>query len=135
MSEFIRCDPRAALALCETPTLAIWGSKDFQVVAEPNKAIIDALTAKYALPITTRVYDGLNHLFQPAGTGGIDEYGQIETTIEPKVLADIAAWIVQAVSKPAPAQRTDAAAMAEFEEELPKRLWLLPPAAAVEERR
>jgi len=110
-------DPRTALAL--------WGSKDFQVVPEPNKANLDALVAEHALPVESSVYDGLNHLFQPAGTGLIDEYGAIDTTIDPKVLADVVAWIAEAVGKPGPVQRPLGDSDA-----LPRRVWTLPAAGA-----
>ena len=40
-------------------------------------------------------YPGLNHLFQHCTTGLPNEYGQIEETISPEVLSDIAAWIKQ----------------------------------------
>jgi pimeloyl-ACP methyl ester carboxylesterase len=92
-TEFIRLDPAVALARLSTPTLAAWGSKDFQVVAEPNRTRLAALVAQHAPPVEMRVYDGLNHLFQPAGTGLIDEYGTIDTTFDPKALADIVAWL------------------------------------------
>ena len=40
-----------------------------------------------------RCYEGLNHLMQHCSTGFPSEYGTIEETIAPEVLADIAAWI------------------------------------------
>ncbi len=36
---------------------------------------------------------GLNHLFQTAKTGGIEEYGQIEESFAPAALDTIAGWI------------------------------------------
>jgi len=125
MTEFIRLDPRTALARLEAPALALWGSKDFQVVAAPNKANLDALAAEHALPVESRIYDGLNHLFQPAGTGLIDEYGAIDTTLDPKVIADVVAWIAQAAARPALPQR----ALGESDA-LPRRVWTLPPPEA-----
>jgi hypothetical protein len=38
---------------------------------------------------------GLNHLFQTAKTGAPSEYGEIEETMAPGVLAVIGDWIVQ----------------------------------------
>jgi hypothetical protein len=43
--------------------------------------------------LTLKVYDNLNHIFQTAQTGGIDEYGKIEETFNEKVLADIVGFI------------------------------------------
>ena len=41
-------------------------------------------------------YPGLNHMFQHAATGAIQEYGTIEETISPEVLADIVRFIKMA---------------------------------------
>jgi pimeloyl-ACP methyl ester carboxylesterase len=132
MTEFIRLDPRVALARLGTPTLAVWGSKDFQVVAEPNRAKLDALVAERALPVTTRVYDGLNHLFQPAGTGLIDEYGTIDTTFDPAALADVVAWMKDQVAPGAGRTAPSAApgtANTELPGEMPRRIWTSAPSA------
>lgn len=127
MTEFIRLDPRVALARLGTPTLAVWGAKDFQVVAEPNRAKLDALVAERALPVTTRVYEGLNHLFQPAGTGLIDEYGTIDTTFDPAALADLVAWMQARVAPsiaPATAPSpTPGTVNTEAPGEMPRRIW------------
>ncbi len=45
--------------------------------------------------ITIKRYEGLNHLFQPANTGSIGEYAQIETTFDEQVLRDIVQGIQQ----------------------------------------
>ena len=37
---------------------------------------------------------GLNHLFQRAQTGAIDEYSKIDITIDPEVLDVIASWVL-----------------------------------------
>ena len=132
MTEFIRLDPRVALARLGTPTLAVWGSKDFQVVAEPNRAKLDALVAERALPVTTRVYDGLNHLFQPAGTGLIDEYGTIDTTFDSAALADVVAWMKDQVAPGAGRTAPSAApgtANTELPGEMPRRIWTSAPSA------
>jgi len=36
---------------------------------------------------------GLNHLFQTAKTGSIEEYGEIEESFAPAALDTIAGWI------------------------------------------
>ena len=43
--------------------------------------------------ITIERLEGLNHLFQPAVTGGIDEYGMIETTFDESALALLGDWL------------------------------------------
>lgn len=95
MSEFIRLDPRAALVWLEVPTLAVWGSRDLQVDSAVNSAIFEEVAKSTGAPITARVFEGLNHLLQPATTGTVEEYGEIETTIDPKALDEIVAWIVE----------------------------------------
>ena len=41
------------------------------------------------------VFPGLNHLFQHAQTGLIDEYGTIEETFAPEALEMMAEWIAR----------------------------------------
>ena len=43
--------------------------------------------------VTVHRLPGLNHLFQPAGTGLVGEYGAIEETIAPQVLELIRDWL------------------------------------------
>jgi hypothetical protein len=52
-------------------------------------------------PTTVKVMPGLNHLFQRAQTGAIDEYSKIEITIDPEVLDVIASWILAQPPRPA----------------------------------
>jgi hypothetical protein len=47
---------------------------------------------------------GLNHLFQPAVRGTIDEYASIDVTIDPAVLALVGDWILAQPPRP-PASR------------------------------
>lgn len=101
MMEFIRFDPRGVLATIEIPTLAMCGSKDTQVDMETNLGIFEDIARSSGAPITTRRLEGLNHLFQPATTGVIEEYGQIDTTFEPTALAEMVAWVVE-TAKAAP---------------------------------
>lgn len=43
----------------------------------------------------TEELPGLNHLFQEAKTGAFAEYADIEQTISPKALAEMADWIAK----------------------------------------
>ncbi|HLT65403.1 MAG TPA: hypothetical protein VKZ80_03540 [Flavobacterium sp.] len=63
-----------------------------QVTAKENlKGWKDGLAHnKY---VTVKSYPKLNHMFQKAVTGLPNEYGEIETTIEPVVLEDILNWL------------------------------------------
>ncbi|SFN62044.1 hypothetical protein SAMN05421741_10854 [Paenimyroides ummariense] len=89
-------DPIDYLPKINCEVLAINGTKDLQVTSVENLAgIAKGLGSKGKLQIIS--YDGLNHLFQPATTGLDSEYGEIETTIEPKVLEDITKWLNEKV--------------------------------------
>jgi pimeloyl-ACP methyl ester carboxylesterase len=85
----MRADPAVYLRRAEVPVLALFGGKDSQVAAEEN-----AEALREARPdADIRILPGLNHLFQHAETGGIDEYSQIEETVAPEVLEAITEWI------------------------------------------
>ena len=72
--------------------MAINGETDTQV-----DYILNLESLRLALPGNRKdlikTYPGLNHLFQPCKTGLTTEYGSIETTISPEVLADIVSWL------------------------------------------
>lgn len=92
---FLTLKPSDYLKDLDIPVMILNGSKDTQVSADLNVPAIEAaLLSGGNRQFTTRVYDGLNHLFQPAVTGAPDEYSSIETTIDPIVLEDIPAWIM-----------------------------------------
>lgn len=91
---FLKLNPAQQLAKIKCPVLALNGDKDFQV--EPNaniEAIETSLHKAGNKQVTTKIYPGLNHLFQTCQTGMLDEYGQIEETINPQVLSDILSWM------------------------------------------
>jgi len=91
---FVRYDPAPTLRQVDVPVLALYGSKDLQVPPEQNAPPMRAaLRSSPSDDVTVRVLDGLNHLFQPAETGLPTEYAQIETTMAPRALEAVAAWI------------------------------------------
>lgn len=76
------------------PVLVLNGGRDSQVPAEENvSAIVDALERAPTERVESRVFPNLNHLFQAAGTGAVDEYDRIEQTIAPEVLDFIGDWL------------------------------------------
>ncbi|WZO99095.1 alpha/beta fold hydrolase [Isosphaeraceae bacterium EP7] len=93
MRYFIAYDPLPTLSKVTCPVLAISGEKDLQVPPENLEAIATALKAGGNMQVTTRLFPGLNHLFQPAETGSPSEYGSIEQTISPAVLETIRNWV------------------------------------------
>ena len=88
---FISYDPTDALKKITCKVLALNGDKDVQVIANQNISALEQHIP--AEQLTTKIYPDLNHLFQHCNTGMPNEYYQIEETIAPEVLKDIASWI------------------------------------------
>jgi fermentation-respiration switch protein FrsA (DUF1100 family) len=87
-------DPVNYLSKVHCPLLALNGSLDVQVPAKENleaieKALIFSGNSSYSI----EEIPDLNHLFQHAKTGNVDEYSKIEETMSPEVLEKIATWI------------------------------------------
>ncbi|MGA1401274.1 MAG: hypothetical protein ACO38P_12905, partial [Phycisphaerales bacterium] len=93
MRTFLSIDPRPLLVEMRIPTLALVGSLDRQVDPDQNLPAIEAALRLGGAPFQVRRVAGVNHLFQPATTGAIDEYGSIETTFDPATLAEIVTWV------------------------------------------
>lgn len=91
MQSFIRLDPAEYLPSVACPILALNGSLDLQVLAQPNIERIRQLTKHRA---DCRILPGLNHLFQHCTTGSPDEYVRIEETFAPEAMQAIADWII-----------------------------------------
>jgi pimeloyl-ACP methyl ester carboxylesterase len=87
-------NPAVYLRGVKVPVLALFGEKDLQVEARGNaEAVRGALAAAKNPDFAVRILAGLNHLFQHAQTGGIEEYGTIEETFAPDALSAIGDWI------------------------------------------
>ena len=89
---FVDYDPSANIAATRCPVFALNGDRDCQVISSLNLTAIERLLPKSKHNLT-KEYPGLNHLFQHSTTGQPTEYRQIEETISPEVLSDIAEWI------------------------------------------
>jgi fermentation-respiration switch protein FrsA (DUF1100 family) len=92
---FITYDPRPALAKVTCPVLALNGTLDLQVWHEQNLTEIERVLTQTGIDVTVKRYEGLNHLFQPAESGSVMEYVEIETTFDETVMRDIVTWIKQ----------------------------------------
>ncbi len=93
---FVKFNPDEYLSKLKIPVLALNGSLDFQVPAKENlEAIQQSLTKAGNKNFRTEEIPGLNHLFQEAKTGAFSEYADIEQTISPKALAEMADWIAK----------------------------------------
>ena len=93
---FSQHDPYPWLLQVKSPVLAINGDKDVQVIAEDNlPAIEKALKEGGNRDYQIKTFSGLNHLFQNANTGLINEYSKIEETIAPEVLEFVTEWVLK----------------------------------------
>jgi pimeloyl-ACP methyl ester carboxylesterase len=91
---FLQTDPADYLVKLKCRVLALNGSKDIQVLADPNLAAIDSALKKSGVTIySTQKLNGLNHLFQHCKTCTITEYGQLEETFSPEVLQIMGDWL------------------------------------------
>lgn len=82
-------DPAESIRAIHVPMLAVYGGKDLQVPADQNAPMVSRLKPDADVV----VLPGLNHLFQPASTGLMAEYGQIETTLDPSVIRTVVDWV------------------------------------------
>ncbi|MBF6174198.1 alpha/beta hydrolase family protein [Nocardia blacklockiae] len=95
-ASLITYDPAPALSALRMPVLAFYGGKDWQVPPAQSEPLArQQLAADPDADI--HVFDGLNHLMQPADTGNPAEYPAIETTIAPEVLDYVTGWLTQRV--------------------------------------
>lgn len=88
--EFARTDPAETWRAVRCPIIAFFGSKDVQVLPSNAKRL-----GQLAPKARIKVFDGLNHLMQPANTGSVQEYAQITTTISPEVVQ----WIIDELKR------------------------------------
>ena len=89
---FIDYNPSDNIRKTLCPVFALNGDRDCQVISSQNLTAIERLLPK-STQNQIKEYPGLNHLFQHCTTGLPTEYGEIEETISPEVLKDIAKWI------------------------------------------
>ncbi len=78
--------------------LILQGSKDRQVPAFLNNRALgkhaeSLVNVDRPTSLTYTEFQGLNHLFQPCKTGNVEEYAQIETTIDELVLTELTQWM------------------------------------------
>lgn len=92
LNYFLSYDPTSAIQKTACPVMAINGEKDKQVDAAINMTALKKLLPKNENHLL-KTYTGLNHLFQHCSSGDVNEYAQIEETISPEVMEDIARWI------------------------------------------
>lgn len=89
-------DPIPALASFDGPVFAAYGGKDTQVSAETNAPIMKTTLTHESSEIV--VFPDINHMFQPAQTGALDEYVWSDTTFDKTMLAAIGDWLDKTVA-------------------------------------
>ncbi|MGY6532798.1 alpha/beta hydrolase family protein [Glycocaulis sp.] len=91
-----RYDPADALSAIQVPVLALYGENDPMTPPELNEADLRAALAH--LPegaVTTRVFEGANHVFWASQTGLRDEYPQLTREYVPGFLDTISDWVLE----------------------------------------
>jgi len=96
MKFFLTYDPAPTLEKVKCPVLAINGEKDLQVPPKQNlPPIRKALATSGNKNYEVDELPGLNHLFQTANTGSVNEYADIEETMSPVAMEKMASWILK----------------------------------------
>lgn len=94
-SYFIKINPDDYWRKLNIPVLALNGSLDIQVVSKENlNGIKTSLEKAKNKQFEVVEFPNLNHLFQEAKMGAVEEYAQIEQTIAPQVLDKMSSWIL-----------------------------------------
>lgn len=93
---FIKINPDDYWSTLNIPVLALNGTLDTQVIAKENlNGIKTSLEKAKNKQFEIVELPQLNHLFQEAKIGSVEEYGKLEQTIAPVVLDKMSAWILK----------------------------------------
>jgi pimeloyl-ACP methyl ester carboxylesterase len=96
LRSFAGINPPDYLSRVGCPTLALIGGLDFQVQPALNLPALREALAHNERAVVEEL-PGLNHLFQTAETGLLNEYAAIEETFAPAALDRVAAWVTEQV--------------------------------------
>ena len=88
-----KLDPGPYLAKIDVPILIMIGERDLQVPASVNLARAKAALASNPAA-QTMAMPGLNHLFQTAKTGTVEEYATLGETFSPTALDAMTQWLL-----------------------------------------
>ena len=92
MHNIFKINPLKHIRAMRCPLYALNGEKDMQVAAATNIPVMQKHKKKNELD-KFEIFPNLNHLFQEADSGMVDEYGKIEQTISPVVLERVGEWL------------------------------------------
>ncbi|MDD4149430.1 MAG: alpha/beta fold hydrolase [Bacteroidales bacterium] len=94
MKYFLAFEPAKYLRKIKCPILALNGTKDIQVDCDENiEAFTNNINPKKCKTLETQKMKGLNHLFQTAENGTVEEYFYISETFSVETLKIIADFI------------------------------------------
>jgi hypothetical protein len=91
--EFIRLQPLTLLERLQCPILILQGGKDTQVFPHHAEIFARALAALKKIPYEVRIFPSLNHLFHPAETGDLSEYGRVSRQVDREFLDVLTTWL------------------------------------------
>ena len=95
---FIATNPDDFWSKVKCPVLVLNGEKDIQVYPEQNPpAIAASLNKANNKNYEVKIFPGLNHLFQHCTKCTVSEYGSLDETFSPEVLAYIKDWLEKKV--------------------------------------
>ncbi|MDR0262983.1 MAG: alpha/beta hydrolase [Sphingobacterium sp.] len=89
---FLRIDPAYYLKQVKVPVFASFGGKDVQVPANENIYCLQRLHLN-TTDVTIKDYPNLNHLFQNAQTGKIEEYFENWESFNEQLMNDLTKWL------------------------------------------
>lgn len=89
---FLRIDPEYYLKQVKVPIFASFGGKDVQVPANENIYALQRLRLN-TTDVTIKDYSNLNHLFQQAQTGKIEEYFENSESFNLQLLHELTKWL------------------------------------------
>ena len=93
---FLKYDPSHDWGKIKVPVLALNGTKDTQVTYDLNLTAIEkALKIGGNMHYKIVKLEGLNHLFQHAETGLINEYATIKEDFAPEALKIMGDWLIE----------------------------------------
>jgi fermentation-respiration switch protein FrsA (DUF1100 family) len=92
-------DPQQALReMPATSVLIVHGAKDVQVPSDDAELVQKGLAKGKNAKAKVLVYPTLNHVFAEGHGGGLSEYSDPSTDIDPGFLRDVATFLAQALS-------------------------------------
>jgi pimeloyl-ACP methyl ester carboxylesterase len=94
LAAYLHLDPAPVLACVKAPVLVVAGALDQQVPADANAfALAAAKRAGGHANVEIAILPAVNHQLQPAHSGAIAQYAQIEETIAESVLQTVLHWL------------------------------------------